>query len=315
MERSGEKRGRAARIRRSLGAYWPFYLMMLPGLVYIFINNYLPMTGLVLAFKKMDYSLGIYGSPWTGLDNFQYLFGSPDAFVIFRNTLCYNLAFIVLSTVFAVLVAVLLAEVRSRAARRVYQTVILVPHLISMVVVSYLAYAFLSRENGFLNNSVLALLGGAPVSWYTEPKYWPAILVIVYLWKMFGYVSIMYFATVIGIDRTYYEAAVVDGAGAWRQALHITLPCLRPTIVTMVLLQVGRMFYSDFGLFYQVPMNSGMLFPATNTIDTYVYRSLIELNDIGRSGAAGFLQSVLGFAVILGANAIVRRVERDNALF
>ena len=161
----------------------------------------------------------------------------------------------------------------------------------------------------------MTALGREPISWYTEPKYWPFVLTLVQVWKSFGYNSIIYFATLVGFDRSYYEAAVVDGASVWQQITRITLPMLKPTVITLTLMSVGRMFYSDFGLFYQVPMNSGMLQKVTNTIDTYVYRGLLENNDIGRASAAGFLQSILGFATVLTANLIVRRIEPENALF
>ena len=166
-----------------------------------------------------------------------------------------------------------------------------------------------------INNSLLKALGMEPIAWYTEAAYWPYILVITQLWKTFGYNSIIYYATIVGIDQTYYEAAIVDGATWWKQVRYITLPMLKPVIVTLTLLAIGRMFYSDFGLFYQVPMNIGLLYDATNTIDTYVYRGLLETNDVGRASAAGFIQSVMGFFLVLGTNAIVRRVDREQALF
>jgi putative aldouronate transport system permease protein len=182
------------------------------------------------------------------------------------------------------------------------------------VVVSYIVYGFLSQDSGFLN-SLIAALGGQKISWYTQGKYWPAILTLVNLWKGFGYSSIIYYATAIGIDTSLYEAATVDGASAWRQVWHVTLPGLKGTVVTLVLLAIGRMFYSDFGLFYQVPMRSGLISAVTDTIDVYVFKGLTQFNDIGRSSAAGFLQSILGFVLILAANLIVRKLDRDNAQF
>lgn len=203
---------------------------------------------------------------------------------------------------------------RGRMNKKIYQTVILIPYLISMVVVSYIVFGFLSQENGFLNKMIVSM-GGDTVSWYTEVKYWPFILVLVNLWKGFGYSSILYYATVIGIDSALYEAATVDGAGRWRQVWHVTLPGLKGTIITMVLLNIGRMFYTDFGLFYQVPMRSGLISSVTDTIDVFVYKGLTQLNDIGRASAAGFLQSVLGFILVLTVNFIVRKVDEENALF
>lgn len=294
---------------------WPLYLMMVPGLAYLLINNYMPLAGLQLAFKKFKYALGIWKSDFNNFKNFTYLFKSSDAWIIIRNTVGYNLVFILLGTVVAIFVAILLNMVRVKRMQKFYQTVILIPHLISYVIVSYIVYAFLGQDNGMINNSLLKVLGMEPIAWYTEAAYWPYILVITQLWKTFGYNSIIYYATIVGIDQTYYEAAIVDGATWWKQVRYITLPMLKPVIVTLTLLAIGRMFYSDFGLFYQVPMNIGLLYDATNTIDTYVYRGLLETNDVGRASAAGFIQSVMGFFLVLSTNAIVRRVDREQALF
>lgn len=290
------------------------FSMMVPGLIYLVINNYIPMAGLTIAFKKFDYSKGIWGSEWCGLSNFTYLFKTRDAFNIIRNTVLYNLVFIVLGTILAVTVAIMLNLLRGSMNKKIYQTVILIPYLISMVVVSYIVYGFLSQENGFLNSMIVSA-GGESVSWYTQSKYWPFILTIVNLWKGFGYTSILYYATVIGIDSSLYEAATVDGAGRWKQIWHVTLPGLRGTIITMVLLNIGRMFYSDFGLFYQVPMRSGLISSVTDTIDVFVYKALTQLNDVGRASAAGFMQSVLGFILVFGANMIIRKVDEESALF
>lgn len=289
--------------------------MMLPGIVYITINNYLPLIGLQLAFKKFKYALGIWGSQWNGIKNFAFLFKTGDAWIIIRNTIGYNILFIILGTLLAITVAILINEIPRKRLQRFYQTVILIPYLISYVIVSYIAYALLGESNGMINNSILIPLGLEPAHFYTDPKYWPYILTLVQLWKTFGYSSIIYFASILGIDKTYYEAAVVDGAGTWKQITGITLPMLKPVIITLTMLSIGRIFYSDFGLFYQVPMNTGLLYNATNTIDTYVYRGLLETNDVGRASAAGFIQSVLGFLLVLGTNAAVRAIEKEHALF
>ena len=290
------------------------FSMMLPGFIYLLINNYIPMAGLTIAFKRFDCSKGIWGSEWCGFDNFTYLFKTQDAVNIIRNTIGYNLVFIILGNVLAVAVAIMLNNLRGQMNKKIYQTVILIPYLISMVVVSYIVFGFLSQENGFLNKLIVSM-GGDPISWYTISKYWPFILVIVNLWKGFGYSSILYYATVIGIDSSLYEAATVDGANKWKQIWHVTLPGLKGTIITMVLLNLGRMFYTDFGLFYQVPMRSGLISSVTDTIDVFVYKGLTQLNDVGRASAAGFLQSVLGFVLVLTANYIVRKIDEDNALF
>lgn len=300
-----------ARIRHNI----PLYLMFLPGAIYLLINNYIPMAGLVIAFKQVNWNKGILKSPWVGFSNFEYLFKTKEAWNITRNTLGYNIIFIILGTVIAIAVAILLNEITSMVLKKTYQTVILLPYLISMVVVSYLVYAMLSSENGFVNLSILRPLGKQEISWYTESKYWPAILIIIYIWKTFGYNCILYYATLVGIDRGYYEAAVIDGASRWQQIRHITLPELVPTIITLTLMSIGKIFYSDFGLFYQVPMDSGPLYDVTNTIDTYVYRGLIRQNNVGMSSAAGFYQSIIGFVLVLLANYAVRRISKENALF
>ncbi len=294
---------------------FPLLLMILPGMVYLIINNYLPMFGLVIAFKNINYSKGILGSPWVGLKNFEYLFKTQDALTITRNTLLYNFAFIVIGTLVAITVAILLNEVRNRFFSRFYQSVIVIPTLISMVIVSYLVISMLSIDTGMMNKTVLPLFGIAEISWYTEPKYWPYILTIVHLWKTAGLSSVIYFAAIIGIDRELYEAASLDGATKWQQVRKITIPLIMPVIVTLTLLGIGRIFYSDFGLFYQVPLNSGPLFPTTNVIDTYVYRGLIQLGNIGMSSAAGAYQAIVGFILVLLANLFVRRINKDYALF
>lgn len=295
--------------------YWPLYLMLLPGTLYLIINNYIPMTGIVVAFKQYNVRDGLYKSPNIGFKNFEFLFKTNDAWLITRNTILYNLLFIFLGTVLAIAVAIILSEIRSRAAKQFYQTTILVPFLISMIVVSYLVFAFLSNGNGFFNNTLLPALGKDPVNWYNEPKYWPIILVFVNIWKSLGYNCILYYATICGIDRSLYEAAVVDGANLWQQICHVTLPCLKSTIVILTLMSLGGIFRSDFGLFYLVPMNSGALLDVTNTIDTYVYRGLMQTNNIGMSSAAGMYQSVVGFILTLTVNMVVRKVDEESSLF
>lgn len=304
-----------AKKRKRIKRFIPLYLMMLPGIIYIIINNYIPMAGLRIAFKQYNYAKGISGSPFVGFKNFEFLFKTKDAWTITRNTLCYNIVFIALGIVLAVFVAILLNEITGKRRKKIYQTVILVPYLISMVIVSYLVYAFLNAETGYINNGLLRPIGLEGVAWYSSPQYWPVILTLVNLWKNFGYTSILYYATLVGIDRSYYEAAAIDGASRWQQIRRITLPALKPTIITLTLMNIGRIFYSDFGLFYQVPMNSGMLLDVTNTIDTYVYRGLFTSNNISMASAAGFYQSMVGFILVLTANFVVKKISEENALF
>ena len=305
--------------KKSLGLrvkkYWPFYIMMLPAVIYLFINNYMPMSGLVLAFKKYNVRDGIFGSPWVGLENFKFLFTTKDAWVITRNTILYNLVFIIAGTAAAIGLAVILNDVTSKRKKKVYQTIVLLPYMISMVVVAYLSNAFLAADTGFINNYILEPLGFEGISFYSEPKYWPFILVFINIWKGVGYSCIMYLANLGGIDPGYYEAAALDGATRWQRFTKITLPCLKPTIITLTILSIGKMFYSDFGLFYQVPMQSGALFSVTQTIDTYVFYGLMKNGNIGMSAAAGFYQSLVGFILVLGTNAIVRKVSKENAMF
>ena len=295
---------------------WKFLtldLMALPAAIYIFINNYIPMGGLFIAFKKINYSKGIFGSDWIGFKNFQYLFKTKDAYVITRNTILYNLAFIVLGITLGIIVGILLSELWSKRSRKIYQTSILLPQLISIIIVAYIVFAFLSNETGFIN---VAIFGkDNSINFYGTPQYWPYILTSVFLWKGLGYNSIIFLSSIVGIDRSLYEAAYVDGAGRIKQIFKITLPLIKPTIVMLVLINVGRIFYSDFGLFYQVPRNSGLLYSVTNTIDTYVYRALLQQNNIAMASAAGAYQAVVGFIIILLANAFVRRFDPENALF
>ncbi len=312
MKKAEVKKGKKKNV---LKEYWPLYLMMLPALLYLLINNYIPMAGMVIAFKKLNFAKGIWASPWAGLKNFKFLFASKDAWIITRNTLLYNVAFILVNMVVGIAIAILITEVRNTKLKKIYQSAILLPFLMSMVILSYIVYALLSAENGLVNNSILPLFHIDPIQWYQKPKYWPAVLIIANCWKGVGYGCLIYIASLIGIDPSFYEAARLDGASKWQEITKITLPSLVPTIITLLLLSIGRIFYSDFGLFYQVPMNSGILFPTTNVIDTYVYRALIEQGNISMSSAAGVYQSLVGFCVVMLSNWIVRRVDKDQALF
>lgn len=312
MKKAEVKKGKK---KNALKEYWPLYLMMLPALLYLLINNYIPMAGMVIAFKKLNFAKGIWASPWAGLKNFKFLFASRDAWVITRNTLLYNVAFILVNMVIGIAIAILITEVKNTKLKKLYQSAILLPFLMSMVILSYIVYALLSAENGLVNNSILPLFHMDPIQWYQKPKYWPAILIIANCWKGVGYGCLIYIASLIGIDPSFYEAARLDGASKWQEITKITLPSLVPTIITLLLLSIGRIFYSDFGLFYQVPMNSGVLVSTTNVIDTYVYRALIEQGNISMSSAAGVYQSLVGFCVVMLSNWIVRKVDKDQALF
>ncbi|GIO16286.1 sugar ABC transporter permease [Cohnella xylanilytica] len=293
----------------------PLLMLAAPGLLYFLINSYIPMFGVFIAFKDVNYAKGIFGSDWIGLDNFQFLFKTTDAWIMTRNTLLYNLAFIVIGTVCSIFIAILMAELLTKLYSKLYLSGLVLPSLISMVVLSMLVFAFLNADSGFVNKSILRPLGLPEINWYSEAKYWPYLLVLIQIWKTAGYGSIVYFASIAGIDKSIYEAAKIDGAGKLRQIRTITLPLLKPTVIVLGLMSIGRILNSDFGLFYQVPLNAGALYSATQTIDTYVYRALMQLNDIGMSAAAGLYQSLVGFVLVLVVNAIVKRVNSENALF
>ena len=300
-----EKQRKKLKRRKMFVQFLPLYVMLLPGLLYLILNNYLPMAGLLIAFKKIDYSLGILKSPWVKFDNFKYLFSNADVAKAARNTVLYNLVFIVTGNALAIIVAIALDTVKKKFFKNMSQVIILLPYLLSTVIVSYIVYAILNPTNGFMNKTILNALGMKAIKWYNEPKYWPVILTIVFLWMSTGYSSILYYSAIISIDKSLYEAAVVDGASTWHQIRYVTLPVLA----------VGRICYSDFGLFYQIPQHSGLLYSTTQTVDTFVYRALLELNDVGRSSAAGFMQSLLGFVLVLTANMLVSRIDKQSALF
>ncbi len=290
-------------------------LMMIPTLVVLILNNYLPMFGVFIAFKNINYIDGIWGSPWVGLDNFTFLFSSGSILRIARNTVSYSLVFMIINLILSVTIAVAINEIRNRWLAKSYQTLFLMPYFLSTLFVSYLVYAFLNPDKGFINNTIIEWIGKDHVFWYSEKGYWPYILTIVNAWKGVGIGAVIYIAAIAGIDQEYYEAAVIDGASKWRQIFHITLPTIQPVIIIITILNMGHVFNSDFGLFYQVPLNSGALYPVTDTVDTYVYRALKELNDIGMSSAAALVQSVLGFVLVLLTNSGVRKMNKEQALF
>lgn len=300
--------------KKNIKKWLPLYIMGLPGFLYILINNYIPLYGLLIAFKNYNYSLGITKSPFVGLKNFEYLFHTKDAFTITRNTIGYNLVFIVLSLILGVALAIFLNEVRGNTSKKIYQTSILLPYLMSMVVVSYLAYAFLGDRTGLING-IFQKFGLKSINFYSQKQYWPYILTFVFLWRNIGYGTIIYLATIVGFGDTYYEAAELDGATKWQQIKYITVPLLKPTILMLVTLSMGNIFRSDFGIFYQVPRNQGMLYPVTDTIDTYVFRALMKTGDIGLSSAAAFYQSVVCFITIVAFNSVIRKLSKEDALF
>lgn len=286
------------------------FLMLIPGFLVIFFNNILPMFGMIIAFKDINYQLGVLKSKWCGLNNFRYLFTSNMAWLITKNTLGYNIVFIIIGATLAVALAIGFNELLNRKTAKFYQTVLFLPYFLSWVVISYLLFSLLSTDMGLINR-----LTGKSIEWYSNSSYWPLIIILVNTWKWTGYDSVIYLATIIGFDKSLYEAAAVDGASRWTQLTKITLPLLKPTIVILIIIKVGRVFFSDFGLFFNVPRNTGLLYDVTNTIDTYVYRALMQTGDIGMASAAGFYQSIVGLIVIIAANFLVRKIDEESALF
>lgn len=290
------------------------FLMLLPPFILIFINYYLPMLGVVIAFKDFNYADGFIKSPWAGLKNFKFLFMSNAAWQITRNTIIYNLFFIFLGLVFAVLFALALNELRNKFAAKFYQSVIFLPYFLSWVVVAYLVLAVLD-PNGFFNKTIARVLNINTIDWYASPKYWPFILVLINLWKNIGYGIVIYLAGITGIDQEYYEAAILDGANKLQQIRYITLPFLVPFMIVTTIISLGNIFRSDFGLFYQVTMQQGLLAPTTEVLDTYIYKALIFTGDIGMSSAAGVYQSIVGFFTVLFANWAVGKISNENKIF
>lgn len=295
-------------------------LLMLsgPGAVWFLLFAYLPLFGIIVAFKKFRLSGGFFSSliksKFVGFDNFKFLFSSGDAWVIVRNTILYNLVFIILGVVLPVIVALFLNELRNKGMAKIYQSAMFLPYFLSWVVVSYCLFAFLNPEKGYFN-AVLQNFGHDGVSWYTEKKWWPFIIIFMSQWKGIGYNTVLYLASICGIDKTYYEAAMLDGANKWQQIKFITLPLLKPIITILLIMAVGGIFKADFGLFYQLPKDSGPLYPVTNVLDTYIFRALKTNGEIGMSSAAALFQSTVGFVLIMAANKIVSKIDNENALF
>jgi len=291
------------------------YVLALPGLVYFLLFCYWPMAGVVVAFKEYRMDLGIFGSPFNGLDNFRFL--TVDTASVLKaifNTLFLNALFIGIGTFLAVLTALLVNEIRFALFKKISQSLIILPNFISWIIVAVFAYNFLNTDYGILNGWLKGL-GIDPVGWYNRAEMWPGILVALYSWKTVGFNSIIYLAAIAGIDQEQYESAALDGASKLRQMRHITVPGISKTIIILLLLAVGRIFYGDFGMIYGLVGDNSLLFSTTDVIDTYVYRALRTLNDVGMSSATGLLQSVVGFVLVFAVNAVVRSRDKDSALF
>jgi putative aldouronate transport system permease protein len=288
-------------------------LLSIPALLYFTIFNYLPMFGIILAFKSYSYNLGILGSEWIGLKNFEFFFTSQDAWRITRNTVGYGGLFIITGIIASVAIAILLFEIKKKIAIKSYQTIMILPHFLSWVIVSYFTYTLFQPEMGILNQILIAF-DAKGIDWYSEPKYWPYILPIVNMWKTVGMNCIIYYAALMGIDSELFEAAKLDGATKVQQIFNISIPSLIPVITILFIMSIGNIFRGDFGLFYQIPRNMGALYPTTDIIDTYVYRGL-RTGDIGITSAVGLFQSIVGLALVVGTNAIVKRFNPENSMF
>ncbi len=294
--------------------YREYLLMLLPAVIFFVVFSYIPMAGIVLAFKEYSYSGGIFGSKWVGLNNMRFLFMNGDLVRVVRNTIGYNLAFIVINNALEIFCAVILVEIRSVCFRKVTQTAMLLPYFISWVVVGGLTYNLFNYEHGFIAN-LMGMLQREPIDFYSQPLLWIPIILIVSAWKSVGYGTVVYLAAIVGIDPAIYEAADIDGASKLQRTIRITMPMLVPTMIILVLLSLGNIFRGDFSMYYQLVGNNAMLWPTTDVIDTFVTRSLLHSNDIGMSASAGLIQSVFGFFTIVAANLLIRTYEKDYALF
>lgn len=290
---------------------WSFCII---PILLIVLFCYIPMVGIIIAFKDYRYDKGIFGSPWVGFNNFKFFFESNEFFRITWNTLSMNLIFIVVGIACAVLVAVMLFEIRSRLKVKTFHTILITPHFVSWVIVAYVVYGFLNPEYGLVNQ-FLTSIGMEKIQFYSIPGVWPVILLISFIWKHVGMDSVLYYATLMGIDESLFEAAALDGATEIQKARYITIPSLIPIITLLAIMKIGGIFRADFGLFYQVPRNVGALYETTDVIDTYIFRNLRTLGNIGMSSAVGLLQSVVGFVLVLLTNYLSKKVDPDGGLF
>ena len=286
-------------------------VMALPAFLVLFFIMYVPMTGLVMAFEKFDYAGGIFGSPWVGMDNFEYLIKSRETFfTMTRNTVLYYLLFTALGTLLNIVIAICIDQLAFKRSAKTMQTLMIIPVFISYAAVQFIVFAFIDSRTGMIN-SVL----GTRTRFYSNAGYWPWILTVVKVWKDTGYGSVLYMSVLSGIDTSLYEAADIDGANKWQQIKHITVPSLIPMVTVMLLLSVGNVMRSDTGLFYQVTRNNGALYPTTQVIDSYVLNQILHSSNFGYTAAASFFQSVVGLLLMLLANFTVRKIEPEDALF
>lgn len=291
------------------------YVMALPTVIFLIIFAYMPMIGLVMAFQDYNVNLGMFGSKFVGFANFKYLFTTTDAWIITRNTVCYNVVFMIVNNCLAMAMAMLLSELTARRYAKVLQTVYMLPYFLSWTVVAIVVSAFLDRDKGLVNQIIKAMGGAGKTNWYQQKALWPLLLVGINAWKGVGYGTVLYLAVISGISHDFYEAAVLDGATKLQQAWYITLPQLRMVLCISIILAMGSIFRADFGLFYSVTQDSGRIYAVTDVIDTYIYRGLTKLANVGMSTAAGMYQSVVGLIMVLIANKVVTKIDPDSAMF
>lgn len=308
------KTGRGKEFLKKLRRYRVYLLMLSPAVIYTLIFAYYPMTGIVMAFKKYNYAGGIWGSPWNGFENFKFFFKSGQAGLVTRNTVLYNIAFILVGTFTQVAVAIFLTEIRGKRFRKISQSMMFLPYFISWVIVGVMAFNIFSSDYGFINRLITSL-GGEKIAFYSTPKVWPFILIFFNIWKGVGYGSVMYLAAIMGIDTSVYEAAAIDGANVFQRIIKVTIPMIMPTMVILLLMSVGGIFKGNFDMFYNLVGNNGLLYNYTDVIDTLAMRALISSNDFGMSAAIGLFQSVLCFVTVTIVNKLVGMYDRDYALF
>lgn len=308
------KKGGVKGFFKKLYKYRVYLLMLAPAVIYTLVFAYYPMTGIVMAFKKYNYAGGIWGSPWNGIENFKFFFKSGQAGLVTRNTVLYNIVFIIVGTVTQIAVAVFLTEIHNKRFRKVTQSMMFLPYFISWVIVGVMAFNIFSSDYGFMNRIIVAL-GGEKVAFYTKPEAWPFILVFFNVWKGVGYGSVMYLAAIMGIDTSIYEAASIDGANVFQRIFKVTIPSIMPTVIILLLMSIGGIFKGNFDMFYNLVGNNGLLYNYTDVIDTLTMRALISSNDFGMSAAMGLYQSVLCFITVMVANKLVSLYDKDYTLF
>lgn len=299
---------------REMKRHWQLYVMALPAIIGVLIFSYFPKIGLVMAFQDLDFAKGVFTSPFVGFKNFKFLFASTDAWIMTRNTVVYNVVFIIVNMSLSVGLALLINELTSRRFSKVVQTIFIMPHFLSAVVVAMIVYGFLEFNNGYVN-SIMEDLGKMPGFWYTNTKIWPPLFVFISAWKSIGYSSVIYTAVIAGINQELYEAAALDGASRWQQIKYITIPHLRTIMSINLIRSVGAIFSGDFGLFYSVTQNNGALYPVSMILDTYIYNALLTFNNTGMSTAAGFYQSLVGFVLLISVNTVIKKMDSNSSLF